>query len=88
MSTNNLCFEQKYEIFKYESSENFQFLEVKFSTHFNMCVFVMVNRVMVASACPTIMWSQYRDYSLGMHLTHDEQEAHGPQSSPQLTTVS
>ena len=40
MSTHNLCFEQKYE--KYELSENFQFLEVKFSIYFNRRVFVMV----------------------------------------------
>ena len=41
MSTHNLCFEQKYE--KYESfvSENFQFLEVKFSIYLNRLVFVM-----------------------------------------------
>ena len=42
MSTYNLCFEQKYE--KYQSfflSENFQFLEVKFSTYSNRHVFVM-----------------------------------------------
>ena len=41
MSTHNLCFEQKYE--KYESflSENFQFLEVKFSICLNRHVFVM-----------------------------------------------
>ena len=41
MSTYNLCFEQKYE--KYQSlSENFQFLEVKFSIYLNRHVFVMV----------------------------------------------
>ena len=43
MSTHNLCFEQKYE--KYESflSENFQFLEVKFSTYLNRRVYVMLS---------------------------------------------
>ena len=41
MCTHNLCFEQKYE--KYESflSENFQFLEVKFSTYLNRRVYVI-----------------------------------------------
>ena len=43
--THNLCFEQKYE--KYQSffttciSENFQFLEVKFSIYLNRHVFIM-----------------------------------------------
>ena len=39
MSTYNLCFEQKYE--KYQSSKNFQILEVKFSIYLNSHVFVM-----------------------------------------------
>ena len=42
MSTHNLCFEQKYEKYQSFLSENFQFLEVKFSIHLNRCVFVMV----------------------------------------------
>ena len=33
MRTHNLCFEQKYEIYQSFSSENFQFLEVKFSNY-------------------------------------------------------
>ena len=46
MSTNNLCFEQKYEkyqffLFFFFLSENFQFLEVKFSTYLNRRDFVM-----------------------------------------------
>ena len=41
MSTHNLCFEQKYEKYQNFLSENFQFLEVKFSIHLNRCVFVM-----------------------------------------------
>ena len=42
-STNNLCFQQKYE--KSQSfflSENFQFLEITFSIYLNRRVFVMV----------------------------------------------
>ena len=42
MSTHNLCFQQKYE--KYDSfflSENFKFLEEKFSIYLNRHVFVM-----------------------------------------------
>ena len=41
MSTHNLCFEQKYEKYQSFSSENFQFLEVKFSVYLNRRVFVM-----------------------------------------------
>ena len=33
MSTHNLCFEQKYEKYKFFLSEKFQFLEVKFSIY-------------------------------------------------------
>ena len=40
-STYNLCFEQKYEKYQRFLSENFQFLEVKFSTYLHMRVFVM-----------------------------------------------
>ena len=40
-STDNLCFEQKYEKYQSFSSENFQFLEVKFSIYLNRRVFVM-----------------------------------------------
>ena len=40
-STHNLCFEQKYEKYQSFLSENFQFLEVKFSIHLNRHVFVM-----------------------------------------------
>ena len=59
MSTHNLCFEQKYK--KYQSffyllSENFQFLEVKFSIYLNRHDFVMCSRfhrrmVWLRSAC-------------------------------------
>ena len=41
MSTHNLCFEQKYEKYQSFSSENFPFLEVKFSIYLNRHVFVM-----------------------------------------------
>ena len=40
-STHNLCFEQKYENYQRFLSENFQFLEVKFSIYLNRHVFVM-----------------------------------------------
>ena len=46
MSTHSLCLEQKCE--KYQSfflSENFQFLEVKFSIYLNRRVFVMSNNL-------------------------------------------
>ena len=38
MSTHNVCFEQKYEKYLSFLSENFQFLEVKFSIYLNRCV--------------------------------------------------
>ena len=41
-STYNLCFEQAYEIYMKFLSENFQFLEVKFSIYLNRPVFVMI----------------------------------------------
>ena len=41
MSTHNLCFEQKYEKHQKFLSENFHFLEVKFSIYLNRHVFVM-----------------------------------------------
>ena len=40
-STHNLCFEQKYKKYQRFLSENFQFLEVKFSIYLNRHVFVM-----------------------------------------------
>ena len=40
-STNNLCLEQKYEKYLCFLSENFQFLEVKFSIYLNRRVFVI-----------------------------------------------
>ena len=40
-STHNLCFEQKYEKYQRLLSENFQFLEVKFSIFLDRRVFVM-----------------------------------------------
>ena len=39
--THNLCFEQKCEKYQNFLSENFQFLEVKFSIYLNRRVFVM-----------------------------------------------
>ena len=41
MSTHNLCFEQKHKKTSVFLSENFQFLEVKFSIYLNRGVFVM-----------------------------------------------
>ena len=41
-STHNLCFEHKYEKYQSFLSENFQFLEVKFSIYLNRRVFVMI----------------------------------------------
>ena len=41
MSTHNLCFKQEYEKYQSFLSENFQFLEAKFSIYLNRHVFVM-----------------------------------------------
>ena len=41
MSTQILCFEQKYENIRIFLSENFHFLVVKFSVYLNRRVFVM-----------------------------------------------
>ena len=41
-STHNLCFVQKYEKYLSILSENFQFLEIKFSIYLNRRVFVMI----------------------------------------------
>ena len=43
-STHNLCFEQKYEKYQRFLSENFQFLEVKFSIYLNRRVFEMIKK--------------------------------------------
>ena len=40
-STHNLCFEQEYEKYQNDLSENFQFLVVKFSIYLIRRVFVM-----------------------------------------------
>ena len=42
-STHNLCFEQKYEKYRRFLSENFQFLEMKFSMYLNRRVVVMIS---------------------------------------------
>ena len=44
MSTHNLCFEQKYKKYQSYLSENFYFLEVKFSIYLNRSVFVINHR--------------------------------------------
>ena len=41
-STHNLCFDQKYVKYRNFSSENFQFLVVKFSVYLNRHVFIML----------------------------------------------
>ena len=43
-STQNLCFEQKYEKYQNFLSEHFHFLVVKFSVYSNRHVFVMVQK--------------------------------------------
>ena len=47
-STHNRCFEEKYEKHQSFLSENFQFLEVKFSIHLNRRVFVMTRETNIA----------------------------------------
>ena len=50
-STHNLCFEQKYEKYQSFLSENFQFLDVKFSIYLNRRVFVMCRQRRTRSTC-------------------------------------
>ena len=64
-STHNLCFEQKYEKYQSFLSENFQFLEVKFSIHLNRRVFVMK----MGHTCHRI--STCRRYSSSGYLSWD-----------------
>ena len=45
MSTQNLCFEQKFENYQNFSSVNFHFLVVKISVYLNRHVFVMMFNV-------------------------------------------
>ena len=52
MSTHNLCFEQKYEKYQHFLSENFQFLEVKFSIYLNRRVFIMPSLL----SWPVLAW--------------------------------
>ena len=56
-STQNLCFEQKYGNYQDFLSENFQFLEVKFSIYLNRHVFVMECGILIYSA-----WQRLRSY--------------------------
>ena len=44
-STHNPCYEQKFEKYQSFVSENFQFLEVKFSVYLNRRVFIMLTYV-------------------------------------------
>ena len=53
-STHNLCFEQKYGKYQRFLSENFQFLEVKFSIYLNRHVFVMGRN---SNRSTTLEWS-------------------------------
>ena len=48
----NLCFEQKYEKYQSFLSENFQFLEVKFSIYLNKRVFAMVSHSFILLRVP------------------------------------
>ena len=51
MSTHNLCSEQKYGKYQIFLSENFHFLEMKFSIHLNRLVFIMRRRVLWHLIC-------------------------------------
>ena len=57
MSTHNLCFGQKYEKYQGFLSENFQFLEVKFSVYLNSHVFVMNRFVIPHHITFYLFWS-------------------------------
>ena len=59
MSTHNLCFEQKYENYQKFLSENFQFLEVKFSIYLNKHVFVMGLQIFWVNIVSNIYHSKF-----------------------------
>ena len=61
MSTHNLCFEQKYEKYQSFLSENFQFLEVKFSVYWNRHVFVMTDNF---SHCTVTLYHNHKGSAL------------------------
>ena len=54
MSTHNLYFEQKYEIYLNFLSENFHFLVVKFSVYLNRHDFVIYKHLMYRDSFPGI----------------------------------
>ena len=64
MSTHNLYFEQKCRKYRSFLSENFQFLEMKFSIYLNRRVFVMINqRVTFLALNYIILFKISRGYS-------------------------
>ena len=65
MSTLNLCFKQKYEKYQSFLSENFQFLEMKFSIYLNRRVFVMkIQRILIISNSKGPEFSVWNNSSL------------------------
>ena len=77
MSTYNLCFEQKYEKYQSFLSENFLFLEAKFSIYLNMHVFIMVEyKIMLwrdalhISLEPSFLWKRKHSFQLSMIKNH------------------
>ena len=60
MSTHNQYFDQKYEKYQFFLSENFQFLEMKFSVYLNRRVFVMKSS--------TLLLTSFRKYFFCMAL--------------------
>ena len=63
-STHNLCFVQKYENYRsFFLSENFHFLEVKFSLYLNRRVFVY-SKLPVSIIIYIFIWWKNRNYSI------------------------
>ena len=85
MSTLNLCFKQKYEKYQSFLSENFQFLEMKFSIYLNRRVFVMkIQRILIISNSKGPEFSVWNNSSLReKELKYKE---HKPKQNQYTTT--
>ena len=66
MSTHNLCFEKKFEKYQNFLSENFPFLDVKFSIYLNRHVFVMNSVVLFYMALTFLSLSE--DFCLDLSI--------------------
>ena len=69
MNTHNLCFEQKYEKYQSFLSENFQFLEVKFSIYLNRHIFVTAGYYFYHDLCTFLFYNDITLDKRGIHIS-------------------